>query len=861
MRSLLSLLLFLLLSFAAQAQKQLLETRVSLHCVNEPLEAVLSSLQQHYGLEFSYSDDVIPVNAAVSISVAEQPLRLLLDQLAEEYFISYRVLKNRIILSRSSALLTQTIRGQVIDQQTGAPVAGAMVRIAGTGSSSPIGSISNGEGHFTISGVAVGRAELLISCVGYHTRSLPGLLISSSKELVLDIKLVEAVAQLEEVVITASQEVGQGQHALPLVSARSFTVEESWRFAGSLGDPARMAANFAGVTGASDESNALVIRGNSPRGVLWQIEGIEVPNPNHFSTEGASSGVVSVLSANVLEGANFLTGAFSAEYGNALSGVFDLRLRRGNNQKREHSFQAGILGLEASTEGPFAAGHTSSYLINYRYSTLSVLDKLGFDLNRAGEFKNYQDLTFKIHLPTDRSGTFSFFGIGGLSRSNLADTTVLDSNYSDVGVLGLTHLKTMGGGVSIRSLLSLSGTHISRHDKLLSWSDRILQLDEDYSKSYARAAVSALKRFSASQLAEGGLVYSRLFYQFFLRERDSENAAYNEIINFKETGSASIVQAYIRAHTYITPGIRADYGLHLLHFGLTDDSSLEPRLSLRYQLSGNQVISAGFGKHSKIENLQYYLGRDHQIGGRELQLNADLGFTRALHYVLGYEQSLSASTLLKLETYFQQLYQVPVQLNPASLYAAINEESGFITDTLINNGNGRNYGVELSLEKNFSRNFYYLLNGSLYNSTFQMADGREWNTTYNGNYSLQALAGLELPLRNREAESLLGINFKLSWAGGRRYIPLDEEASIQQDRQVLDFQNAFEPKLPHYFRADIQLHYRRHRPGLTSEWRLDIQNTTNHRNAAYYFYNTESNRVQLKRQIGLLPIMSYRIEF
>ena len=855
------LLILLLFSLSSLAQKQLLETKISFHCTNEPLEGVLASLHKRYGLEFAYSDDVIPVNAAVNLSLEQQTLKLLLEKLVHDFGLSYKVLNNRIILSKAPQPFTQTIRGQVVDQSTGAAVVGASVLIAGT--SPPLGGISNGGGYFKIVDVPVGRTDVLVSCLGYHSKTYPALLVGTGKELVLEVKLAEAVAQLEEVVVTAASAHGQARQEFPLVSARSFSVEESKRFAGSLGDPARMAANFAGVTGASDESNALIIRGNSPRGVLWRIEGIEVPNPNHFSTEGASSGVVSVLSANVLDGADFLTGAFSAEYGNALSGVFDLRLRNGNNQKQEHSFQLGVLGMEASTEGPLFRGHSASYLINYRYSTLSVLDKIGFDLNRAGEFKDYQDLAFKVNYPTARLGTFSLFGIGGLSRINRADTSILDKSYSDMGVLGFTHHKLLPHHISLRSSLSISGTHISRHDRLLSWSERILQLDEDYKKTYARASVALKKRFSARHVAEGGLMYSRLNYNFFLRERDSQNFDYDDIINFSEVGGAGAgtTQAYMQAQSLFLPGLEASYGLHFLHFGLTDDYSMEPRLGLRWHLASDKVISAGFGKHSKTENLQYYLARHHQAGGQEVQLNRNLGFTRAQHYVLGYEQQLPFRNQLKLEAYYQQLYNAPVHLNSSVLYAAINEDSGFITDTLINRGSGRNLGLELSLEKSFAQNFYYLLNGSLYNSTFKMADGREWNTAYNGNYNMHAVAGYELPLGSSAVRSLLGINFKLSWSGGRRYIPIDAAASVQQGQQVLDMDRAFEPKLPTYFRADMQLSYRRHRPGFSSEWRLDIQNATNHRNAAYYYYDAENSLVKLKRQTGLLPILSYRIEF
>jgi hypothetical protein len=295
------------------------------------------------------------------------------------------------------------------------------------GSSPLIGAVSDAEGYFKIDKVPVGRWDISISCMGYSPLVLKDMVLHTGKELVLEALLHESATQMEELMVLANGHDIQPKNAATAVSARSFSVEESKRYAGSLGDPARMAANFAGVTGTDDQTNALIIRGNSPRGLLWRIEGIEVPNPNHFTTEGASNGVVSVLSPNVIGNAEFYTGAFSAEYGNALSGVFDIGLRNGNNEKREHSFQLGMLGMEASTEGPVNANKGSSYLVNYRYSTLSLLDKAGLDLNSANAYKNYQDLAFKLNFPHTAAGSFSFFGIdlAGLHSTEVATSLII----------------------------------------------------------------------------------------------------------------------------------------------------------------------------------------------------------------------------------------------------------------------------------------------------------------------------------------------------------------------------------------------------------------------------------------------------
>jgi hypothetical protein len=592
---------------------------------------------------------------------------------------------------------------------------------------------------------------------------------------------------------------------------------------------------------------------------LWRIEGIEVPNPNHFTTEGASGGVVSVLSTNMIETSDFITGAFPPQFGNALSGVFDINLRKGNNQQYEYSIQAGLLGMEISAEGPLSRAKSASYLVNYRYSTLSILDKLNVDLNRAGQYKNYQDVSFNINCPTRGSGIFSLFGIGGKSRSDLTAEEIFDKNISDLGILGLTYRNKISENSSLQSGLSISGTQIAKDNEISGLGGGLLKVEESYSKSYMRASLSLKTRISPRYVLEGGLIHSLLDYNFYLRNRDPDNIPYQEIINFKERGNTSITQGFLYARQYFSPALFGFYGVHFMSFALTDDRSWEPRLGLRWQVSETTSWSAAYGKHGRIENLQYYLARDHQAGGNEVQINKDLEFTRANHLVLTFEKALRSDHKIKLEGYYQKLYNAPVQLDPASLYSSINEDTGFITDTLVNEGGGRNYGIELSYDKTFTNNFYYLLNGSLYESKFTIDAQPEKNTAYNGNYSVHMLSGKEFSYR--QGKDRLGLNIKLTWAGGRPIVPIHEEKSKEEGKPVYIWERAYDEKLPDYFRADFQLIYKKNNPRYSIEWRLDIQNITNHRNSSYYYFDAADGGVHLKKQVGFLPLLSCRVDF
>jgi len=256
----------------------------------------------------------------------------------------------------------QTIRGTVIDKLTQTTLPGATVIILNT--DPLLGTTSDMDGAFKIENIPLGRQSIQISFIGYNSRTISNLNLTAGRETVVIVELEEQVQKLDEVVISAKQPKDQAINEMATVSARSFTVEETERFAGSMGDPSRMAANYAGVSMTNDSRNDIIIRGNSPMGVLWRLDGVEIPNPNHFGAAGTTGGPVSMLNNNMLSNSDFFTSAFPAEYGNAMSGVFDLNMRSGNNQKREYVGQVGFNGFEFGAEGTFKKGGKGSYIAN-----------------------------------------------------------------------------------------------------------------------------------------------------------------------------------------------------------------------------------------------------------------------------------------------------------------------------------------------------------------------------------------------------------------------------------------------------------------------------------------------------------------
>ncbi len=371
-----------------------------------------------------------------------------------------------IVLVIQAQKPTQNIRGMVVDAATRKSLPGANIVLVGENR----GTSTDMDGKFILEDVEVGRHELEVSFIGYEKKIIPELLLNSGSEKVLEIKLELAPEELEEVVVKPRIRKDRPTNSMATVSARTFSVEEARRYAGAIDDPGRMAGNFAGVTTVAPNVNAIVVRGNPPKGLSWRLEGVDIPVPSHFSGSNVvGGGGLTVFSSQMLSNSDFYTGAFPAEYGNATAGVFDTKLRNGNSNEHEYAFQVGVQGIEAAAEGPFSENGTGSFLVNYRYSTMALIFPLLPETNHTDELPVYQDLSFKLNMPTGKAGTFSLWGIGGLSKSTMRGTDDPDdwiypenrdkmNFHYKMGATGFSHSKSLSDKTYLRSTLSLNGS-------------------------------------------------------------------------------------------------------------------------------------------------------------------------------------------------------------------------------------------------------------------------------------------------------------------------------------------------------------------------------------------------------------------
>ncbi len=756
---------------------------------------------------------------------------------------------------------SQTVRGRVVDQDTKLPLVGVNILIMDT--DPPMGASTDFEGYFKIENVQVGRISLRLSCLGYETNFIPNITVGTGKEVFLELELQESLINLAEIEITGEVEKGEVNNEMAFISARQVTVEETQRFAGSLDDPSRMVSAFAGVTSDPLGNNDIVVRGNSPKGILWKLEGVDIPNPNHFSNESTTGGPINALSSNMLANSDFFTGAFAPEYGNAISGIFDVRLRTGNNENAEYTLGVGVLGVDVAAEGPFKKGYNGSYLFNYRYSSLSLLDNLG--LVDFGGVPRYQDLSYKINLPTSKFGNFSLFGLGGISaiddESVDHEDVVRERNVftSRMGTTGLNHYYHFSNQTSIKSSISASfnGSEVESYTH----EDGVAVFDGTgkWEKTTLRFASTLNHKFNARNRLMIGINYDHYSYDMqetYLETGDDEWK--NGILLNKKSG---LLQAHATWKYRITEDITMVSGLHYTQFLLNDANAIEPRLAINWQVSPKDEISVGYGQHSMVESIVTYYGTvyDEQNTGR--QPNIDLDLTKSDHYVLAYDRKFSKKLHAKVELYYQNLHSVPIENIDTSYYSLINESHGYVGKALVSEGKAYNYGLELTVERYFYDNYYFMVTGSLFESKYQAKDGQWRNTKYNGNYAANVLVGKEFRIGKAEKGNKLSLNAKFFMGGGDRYIPIDLEQSRVEGETVFNTDKAYETSLDPVYQVNFTASYSFNRPKVRHEIFLDIYNVFNNDARVYEYYDKYKDEAAYYTQLNMIPNIMYRIHF
>lgn len=753
----------------------------------------------------------------------------------------------------------QTVKGVITDRNTHHPLPGVTVQLNDTGM------VTNERGEFRFASVPAGRHSLRVSRMGYEPLVMNNIQVNAGKETVLEISLSENVVTLKDYTVTGRSR-RDAINPLAQVSARQLGMEEGMRYAGSRNDPMRMAQNLAGVIGGNDASNDIIIRGNSPNGLLFRMEGIDIPNPNHFSSIGATSGPVTVLNTNTLRSSDFTTGAFPAPYGNALAGAFDLRMRNGNKDKFEFLAQVGFNGFEAAAEGPLGKPGKASFLLDYRYSTVAVIQALGLSVGTGVAVPYYQDLNFKLHLPTAKAGTFNIFAIGGVSNIHFGpdeDTTGLygsdnkdrDRKYgSRTGVVGVNHSYNYTPNTFGRTFAAISFAGNTGSEFIVNEDEPVRQsVKMDTREIKTTLGYQLEHRISSRNQVSAGVTGDLMKFslnQEYIKDGDTEMST--DLDTERSTG---LVRGWLNWQHRFSDRLTSNTGIYSQYFLLNDKYAIEPRFNIKYAAPSGHGISMGLGLHSQVQPLQVYFRET------EGQLtNRDLDFSKSLHAVLGYDVSLGNTFRIKLETYYQHLFNIPVERH-ASAFSMLNTGAQFgfpDKPDLINRGLGRNYGVELTLEKFLDKGFYLLFTNTLFNSKYEAGDKVWRNTAFNSQWVTNFLTGKEWKVKEG---FILGVDTKLSAAGGQWYTPFNVSETVEKGYVVYDDAQAFALRYRPYFRWDVKMAFTWEMGSTTQKFFIDFQNVTAQKNIYVKRINTTTGNVSDIHQIGFFPNVNYQFTF
>ena len=859
-------LFFAFLSLNATAQND--RKPITIQNKNISLQEAFTEIEQQTGYSIAYELSAVDVKRKISLSLESQSIDKALAQILKDTRYSYKITGYHIIITPSGNELqkstkektekpTQTVRGIVLDSKTNAPIEFATVRIMNVGS---LGSTTDSLGRFRIDNVPVGRCNIQTSYVGYNTNIFNEIPVTSSKEVYMEITLDENIHSLAEVVIQPEIKKDKPLNAMTITGGRMISMEEAGRFANGFDDPARLSSAFAGVAGDVG-TNAVAIRGNSPQFTQWRLEGVEIPNPTHFADlTGLGGGFLSALSTQVIGNSDFYNSAFPAEYSNALSGIFDMQIRNGNNQKYEHTFQLGILGIDLASEGPISRKNGSSYILNYRFSTTSLAT--GNDMNLK-----YQDLSFKLNFPTRKAGTFSIWGIGLIDRykPEILDRDEWETQSDrqsgnttfDKAAGGITHKYLINADTYIRS--SLAATYAKDHTEAdqMTEDDKLVHVGDIRNSKWDIVFNSYLnKKFSSNHINRTGITITGLKYD--LDYKISPNFGLDipmEQIS-KGNGESCVLSTYSSSVINLSNHLTTSLGITAQYFTLNKNWTVEPRAALKWTFNPKHALALAYGLHSRRERLDYYFV-EQEVNGKT-ESNRYLNFSKAHHFGLTYDWNINSYMHLKVEPYYQYLFRIPVEEN--SSFSIINHQSFYLERILKNRGSGVNYGIDITLEQYMKNGFYYMITASLFKSRYKAGDHIWRNTRLDKNYLLNVLAGKEWMV-GRNKQNVLSLNGRIFFQGGDRYTPVDEEKSLIEHDIKFDETRAYSKKFNPSLNGDISFSYRINKRKISHEFSIKMLNVGMRTGMHFYQYNEKTHKIEKEDGSGMIPNISYKIYF
>ncbi len=748
---------------------------------------------------------------------------------------------------------SSSIAGIVRDAVSKKGIEGALIVVISKSDS--LSTVTDSQGRFTIANVKIGRYITSVRTLGFETDEQETLVITG-KTSIVEFSLQEKITELETLTVEArpTNTSEAGQISLP--------IEKVMRIPANFFDPVRMLSSYPGVVTSNDQANNIVVKGNSPTGLLWRLNGMDIVNPNHLANAGtfndkptANGGGVNILSAQMLDRTDFYSGNMPARYGNLSAAALDMSLRTGNSQRREYTAQASLIGLDMAAEGPMGKKGRTTYLVNARYSTVGLLSQMGVDF--SDEKIGFRDVSFNVNtLIGQRGGSISFFGFGGASSNKFY---AKDSSEWEVDKDRFTILydnKTYAIGTRLdlplkKAFTFSSGVTFSGNDQNRTAQSIVTpKFPEQASDLHTKrqlisAFASVTGKWSPRVSSDFGVMVNH--NRDVLRSYDltpvttsSVDASGNYTL-FQPYGQVSLREGKVSA----TFGVRYMYSTYANNDAPHDKQSLDPRVNLQFQLTPTSNVYLTGGQMTQTLPAAVYLPRNNFYFLRKY-------FVEAGHMIQLENWKLNSSV------YYHKYHDVPVGMYAD--FSALNYVEGVVVNGLSLTGSGTNKGVALQAERSFVDGYYLLAGASVYRSLYVGQDAIERPTKFDGRYSLMVTGGREWTKQVSEYNRSFGVHGRLMYLGGLRDTPIDENASRTMGTTTY-FADPNSVTLKDYVRVDLRLSWRRDKKNYTRTIALDVQNVAGIKNQAYKYYDAFQGKVVTQYQVGFIPVLVYRVDF
>jgi hypothetical protein len=737
---------------------------------------------------------------------------------------------------------TGSINGQVIDALTKAPILGASILVKGTS----LGDASDEQGRFKIDKVPVGTYVVTAQAIGYTPTSLTDIIVRPKRITHIEAKLQQSAVKLSQTTVKADYFVGSAKQP---VSSIKFSAEEIRRSPGSAGDVSRIVSIMPSVAKVNDQMNSLVVRGGTPRENGFYLDNIEIPNINHYPTQGSSGGPIGLLNTDFIKDAQFSAGGFAASYGDRLSSIMDLKFREGNRQEFDGQIDLHFAGFGVAAEGPI--GKRGSWLLSVRRSFLDLLvDAIG-----TGVAPRYSDYQGKVVYDLSTKSQLTFLGVAGIDYIEIdkeqaaEDGNIAYGKYDGYEYTVGVNWRYLWGdkGYSNTSLAFLETKF--KETFFETKSDILLSDDDNLQQSLQLRNVNVYQ-FSESGHIDFGIDAKHLRDKYDVYTAEYTNPSgdtlpplfMDEVVTSFKGGVFADLTIALFGKLSITPGLRYDY------FEYINSSNVSPRLSLKYRVSDRVSLTGATGLY--VQNLSLGLLTQHKG-------NKDLKDPRAMHYVLGTEYLFTEYTKMTVEAYYKDYQNFPLDPNQPGFFIA--DEAiyrGFVGnyENLVDDGVAESYGIEMVLQKKLVQGVYGLLCGSFFQSRYEGLDGVRRDRVVNN----QVILGIEGGYKPNEKWE-----FSTRWifAGGRPYTPLDLEASGAINRSVLDINRINEERHPDYHSLNLRVDRRFHFKASNLIVYFSVWNAYDRKNVYSYYWNEVEQKPDVTYQWGMLPIFGLEYEF